>query len=195
MESVDRVPRAHSPVLRFLGKSLIKCCGFTLDAPLPNEPRFVLLLAPHTSNWDFALALATVTAVDLRANWFAKHTIFRWPFGAFFRWLGGIPLDRGSPRAAMKQITGAFKDNDQLVFCIAPEGTRSRIEKWKPGFYVIAHAAKVPILCGYVDYGRKICGTGPVIFPSGDYAADIERIQAFYRTITPKFPEKFAAKG
>lgn len=195
MDSADRVPRAHSPLLRFIGRSILFCCGFKLDVKLPNEPRFVLLLAPHTSNWDFALALATVTAVDLRANWFAKHTIFKPPFGAFFRWIGGIALDRDSPRAALKQIVTAFKDNQQLVFCIAPEGTRKRIEKWKPGFYLIASAAKVPILCGYVDYGRKVCGTGLVVHPSGDYAADIEKIQAFYRTITPKFPEQFAAQG
>lgn len=195
MHSIDRVPRAHKPALQALGHSVLKLRGFSLEISLPNEPRFVLLLAPHTSNWDFVLAIATVLAVDLKANWFAKHSIFKPPLGSFFRAIGGIALDRGSPRNALSQITAAFKNHSQLVFCIAPEGTRQPVEKWKRGFYQIAYAAQVPIVCGYVDYERKVCGTGPVIFPSGRYAEDIEKIQAFYRTITPKFPALFAAGG
>lgn len=191
----DRVPRARNPALQLLGRSILKSLGFTTDIRLPNEPRFVLLLAPHTSNWDFVLALAAVASVDLKANWFAKHTIFRPPLAGFLRSIGGIALNRGSPRQALEQITQAFKTRDELVFCIAPEGTRKRVAKWKRGFYQIASDANVPIVCGYVDYARRVCGTGPVLRPSGDYAADIAKIQSFYRSITPKFPEQFAAEG
>lgn len=195
MAEPDRVPRARSPILRALGAFLLRVKGFRFEGELPNESRFVLLLAPHTSNWDFVLALATVLALDVKANWFAKHTIFRPPLGSFFRKIGGIALDRGSPRSALQQITAAFDSADELVFCIAPEGTRKRIPRWKRGFYQIALAAEVPIVCGYVDYGRRVCGIGLVLQPSGDYAADIEKIQSFYRTIQPKFPEQFAAEG
>lgn len=194
--SSDRVPRAHSRGLQALGRAILKSRGFRLHCEsLPNEPRFVLLLAPHTSNWDFVLALAAVLAMDVKANWFAKHSIFKPPLGAMFRAIGGIALNRGSPRQAMEQITEAFRSHDELVFAIAPEGTRKRIARWKRGFYQIAVAANVPIVCGFVDYGTRTAGTGPTIYPTGDYETDIEKIQSFYRTIKPKFPDQFAAEG
>jgi len=198
MHTVDigpRVPRTGRPVLRWLALRLLGACGWRLDVHLPDEPKLVVLAAPHTSNWDGFFAIVAMLALDLQLGLFVKHTLFRPPFRGLLTWLGAIPIDRTAAGGLVAQTVNAFNTRPQLLIGLAPEGTRYRATQWKRGFHLIAHGAQVPIVCAYLDYARKVVGTGPVLPPTHDYAQDLETIQAFYRTITPKRPERFSALG
>ena len=191
-----RVPRRPHPLLRWCALRLLDLLGWRLDVHLPDEPKIVVLGAPHTSNWDGVLAVLTVFALELRIGLFVKHTAFHNRFiGAILRAADAIPIDRSASGGVVAQTVDAFRTREHLVIGIAPEGTRKRVEKWKRGFYLIAEEAEVPIVCAYLDYGRKVVGTGLQLRPSGHYARDLEQIQSFYRAITPKRPENFNASG
>lgn len=186
------VPQTRRPIRRALARLLLRALGWKLDVTLPDVPKMVVIAAPHTSNWDGWYAVLTIFALDLRIALFAKHTLFRWPFGPLARWMNFLPVDRRAAGGMVAQTQAAFAQRKQLVVGIAAEGTRQRVEQWKSGFWQIARAAQVPLVCAYLDYGRKVVGIGPVFMPSEDYAQDLARIQAFYRTITPHTPENFA---
>ena len=191
-----RVPRARHPALRWLAQRVLALLGWTLEVHLPDEPRFVLLAAPHTSNWDGVFAVLAILALELRIGLFVKHTAFEnRVIGPILRRVGAIPIDRRAPGGLVGQTVDAFKTRPELVIGLAPEGTRKRVDKWKRGFHLIANEARVPIVCAYLDYRRKVIGTGLRLAASADYAGDLEAIQAFYRTIAPKRPENFSANG
>ncbi|MES2491381.1 MAG: lysophospholipid acyltransferase family protein [Pseudomonadota bacterium] len=195
MEIPPQIPRWGNLFTSWIGKSVLHLSGWRLDVKLPNRPKMVLIYAPHTSNWDFVFGLAAILALQVRVHWFGKHTIFRPPFRNLLIKLGGIPIDRSAAVGVVQQTTQQFAEKEQLLIGLAPEGTRSLAPKWKSGFYQIAHAAGVPIQISYLDYKKKIVSLGPLIETSGDYAADLEKIQSFYRGINPCIPEKFAAQG
>ena len=156
---------------------------------VPNLPKLMLVGAPHTSNWDFVLTLATFFALSVKISWMAKHTFFRWPFKGVLAWLGGVPVDRTNrDEGIVDQTIRAFESHDKFVIAIMPEGTRSKTHKWKTGFYHIARGAKVPIVLIRFDYGRKVMGIGPTIEPSGDAAADMVHIQSIFAAVRGKNP-------
>ena len=190
-----RVPRRPHALLRWCALRLMELAGWRVEITLPDEPRLVLLAAPHTSNWDGFFAILAMLAVELRMGLFVKHSAFKGIFGGWLAALGAIPIDRAAPGGLVAQTVEAFRTRPQLVIGIAPEGTRGRVVKWKRGFYLIANEARVLLVCAYVDYATRTVGTGPVLMPTGDYAKDLETIQSFYRTITPNNPENFSAKG
>lgn len=190
-----RVPRTSHPLLSRIALRLLAWSGWRLDVHLPDEPRLVVLAAPHTSNWDGLLAMLAIVALQLRLALFMKHTAFEGLLGRPLRKFGAIPIDRRAPGGVVGQTVQAFREREQMLIGIAPEGTRQRVEKWKRGFYLIAAEARVPIVCAYIDFARKVIGTGPVLRTTGDYALDLEAIQAFYRTVTPKRPGQFRAQG
>jgi 1-acyl-sn-glycerol-3-phosphate acyltransferase len=190
-----RVPRTARPVLRWCALRLLALLRWRLDVNLPDEPKLVILAAPHTSNWDGVLAILAMLAMDLRLGLFVKHTAFHGVLGRMLRNMGAIPIDRTAPGGIVAQTVEAFRTQPQLVIGIAPEGTRKLAQKWKRGFYLIAQDAQVPVVCAYLDYARRVVGTGTSLRTSGDYARDLETIQAFYRGIVPKRPENFSAAG
>lgn len=190
-----RVPRTAHPLLRWCALRLLSLLGWRLDVRLPDAPKLVVLAAPHTSNWDGVLAVLAMLAMELRLGLFIKHTAFEGLLGGVLRKVGAIPIDRSARGGIINQTVEAFRARPDLVIGIAPEGTRRRVDKWKRGFYLIAEGAQVPMVCAYIDYATKTIGTGPVLMASGDYARDLETIQAFYRTITPKRPGDFSAAG
>jgi 1-acyl-sn-glycerol-3-phosphate acyltransferase len=190
-----RVPRTTHPLLRRCALRLLSLLGWRLDIHLPDEPKLVVLAAPHTSNWDGVLAVLAMLAMELRLGLFIKHTAFDGILGPVLRKVGALPIDRSARGGVIAQTVGAFNTQPQLLIGIAPEGTRRRVAKWKRGFYLIADGARVPLVCAYIDYARKTVGTGPVLMPTGDYARDLEAIQAFYRTITPRRADHFSATG
>jgi 1-acyl-sn-glycerol-3-phosphate acyltransferase len=189
----DALPRRGNGLSRALGAGLLRVFGWRIEGTLPDEPRLLGIGAPHTSNWDFVFSIAAMLALGLRANWIGKHTLFRWPLGGLMRWLGGIPVDRTRSRGFVEQVVGMFNSRDALLLGIAPEGTRKKVDRWKTGFYHIAHGAGVPILPIYWDYGRKVLGFGPPITPTGDLKADLERIYAFYARIHGRHPLEMKA--
>lgn len=195
MEIAPEIPRWGNSFSRWLGVTILRLFGWKLDVVLPNQPKMVVIAAPHTSNWDFVFGLAAILALQIRLHWFGKHTIFQEPFKGLLVKLGGIPIDRTASVGVVEQTTQQFQQKAQLLIGLAPEGTRSLAPKWKSGFYQIANAAQVPILVAYLDYRRKVIGLGPLVQPCGDYKADLALIQDFYRGIRPRHPENFAAEG
>ncbi len=152
------------------------------DVTLPKK--MVLIAAPHTSNWDFPLALAVGAHYRLKINFVAKNSLFRWPFGGLMRWLGGIAVDRSKRADAVASMVAAFATREEMHLVIAPEGTRDAVDKWKSGFYHIAVGAGVPLAFAYVDYPNKRGGIGEVFHPTGNYETDMAHIHSFYRDKT-----------
>ena len=177
----------------WFGHLWLKLTGWKISVQIPPEKKFIIVGAPHTSNWDFPIALVTCFALRLKVAWMGKHTLFKKPFGGFMRWLGGIPINRDSANGIVQQMAAKFHESERLVVAIAAAGTRKKSEYWKSGFYWIAHEARVPILCGYLDYARKEAGLGLSFLPSGDIKKDMARIRAFYENISAKHPEKATA--
>jgi 1-acyl-sn-glycerol-3-phosphate acyltransferase len=151
----------------------------------------VLIAAPHTSNWDLAYLLAFAGLFDVHISWLGKHTLFRPPLGAVMRRLGGIPVRRHRRGNLVTEVAGLFADREDLALVVPAEGTRSRAPHWKSGFYHIAREARVPIVCGYLDYARRRGGFGLTLTPTGNVRADMDRIRAFYADKVGRYPEKF----
>jgi 1-acyl-sn-glycerol-3-phosphate acyltransferase len=186
----DALPRRGNRLTQLIAQSLMSLVGWRIEFDgVPNLPKILLVGAPHTSNWDFVLTLATFFALSVRISWMAKHTFFRWPFKGFLTWLGGVPVNRASQdEGIVQQTINTFENHEQFVIAVMPEGTRSKTRRWKTGFYHIARGAGVPIVLVRFDYGRKVMGIGPTIEPSGDSAADMARIQSIFATIKGRNP-------
>ena len=169
-----------TPVLRGLALLILVLIGWsTRGEPLAHQ-RCVLIGAPHTSNWDFPLMLLVVLKLKLRLFWMGKHTLFPFPFGWLMKWLGGIPINRSASHNVVNETVRQYAENDQLIILIPPEGTRSKVTRWKTGFYHIANNAEVPILMGYVDASKKEAGFADFFTPTGDLEKDMVEIRAFY---------------
>lgn len=177
-------------LLRGFSRLVLRLAGWRVEGSLQVE-RCVLIAAPHTSNWDLPLTLMTAFVLDLRLHWLGKHTIFRPPFGALMRWLGGIAVNRHQKNNLVADSAQTLREAEgPLQLIIPPEGTRDKVRVWKSGFYWIAHGAGVPIQLAYMDYANKRAGLGPLLHPSGDYAADLPKIQAYYAPFTGKHADK-----
>ena len=176
-------------MLAHLSKWILAALGWKIHADFPEAKKYVIVAAPHTSNWDFPVAIMAVKAVKLDVHWIGKHTIFRWPFGWFLRALGGTPVDRGQSPHLIQQMTDLFDQSEELIFALAPEGTRSKTDHWKTGFYHIARAAKVPIALGYLDFGKKQVGVTRSFYPGDDIEEDFKLIREYYKDIRGKNPE------
>jgi 1-acyl-sn-glycerol-3-phosphate acyltransferase len=177
---------------KLLAKGFLRVTGWKPEAAPPDKKRFVLIAAPHTSNWDLFYLLAFAEVFDVHISFMMKHTVFRGPLGPLFRSLGGIPIHRHKRGDLVKQMVEAFRQHDDFVLVVPAEGTRSRVEHWKSGFYHIAREAGVPIVLSYLDYARKRGGFGPAVLPSGDVRDDMDAIRDFYADKTGRHPELFA---
>ncbi|MFQ5652510.1 MAG: lysophospholipid acyltransferase family protein [bacterium] len=186
-----QVPGIDSKVAQFLGKCVLRVSGWQLVGEVPNLPKFVLIAAPHTSNWDAFYGFAAILALGMKVNWAAKHTLFPKPLKGVLHALGGIPIDRTVSHGVVDQMKEIFARRDKLVLVITPEGTRRRVPKWRTGFYHMACAAGIPIQVGFLDYSRKRLGFGPLITPGREMATDMAKIQDFYTNIGAKHPEAF----
>jgi 1-acyl-sn-glycerol-3-phosphate acyltransferase len=177
-------------MLSRLAAWLLNVLGWTVRADFPDAKKYVLIAAPHTSNWDFPLGILAAKAMDLDVHWLGKHTLFRWPYGWFFRAIGGIPVRRDRAQNLIQQTADLFARSGQLVLALAPEGTRSKTDHWKTGFYHIARAAQVPIVMAYLDHGKKQVGIGGVFYPGDDIEAVFAQMRRFYRDRRGKYPSK-----
>ncbi len=177
-------------MLQAISRRLLNVLGWSLRYEDPGTRRYVLIAAPHTSNWDFPLGLLAGWGMDLKANWIGKHTLFRGFMGPVFRALGGIAVDRGEAGGLIEQMAERFAQTDHLVLAIAPEGTRKSQEHWKSGFWHIARAAKVPIVMASLDYSAREVSVGGAFTPSDDREADFEIIRQFYAGRRGKRPEQ-----
>ena len=173
-------PQRGNNITRWVGRGLLALFGWKIVGQIPDLPKFVIIGAPHTSNWDFPLAMLLFMALGLRVSWMGKHTFVNGPFKRLWRWLGGVAIDRRSPHGVVQQMVSAFDKRESFVLGITPEGTRQKVAQWKTGFYHIAHGANVPILPVAIDYGRRAIRLHPAFVPSGEAAADIIQIQALF---------------
>jgi len=194
IEIPPAAPRWPNRALRALGWLVLRAFGWRVDVRLPDTPKFIVIAAPHTSNWDFVFGMAAILLLQVRIHWIAKHTLFTGLQGRFFRALGGIPVDRSAHGGIVQETVRAFGGAECLILAIAPEGTRSRREQWKRGFHHIALGAQVPVLVAYIDYARKQVGTDVLFWPSDDWAQDMKPVFKFYEGITPKHSENFAVE-
>ncbi len=184
-------PRGNRMVQMFW-KTCLNLTGWKTEGQYPDHPKSVLIFAPHTSNWDFIFMLMTLFAVGLKPNWLGKKELFFWPAKYLFNALGGFPVDRSRSFSTVKATLKLFKDRDQALLGIAPEGTRSRSEYWKTGFYHIAKKAKVPINFCYLNFKDKIGGVHEGFMPSGDIEKDMDIIKKFFneRVKLAKYPDE-----
>lgn len=165
--------------------------GWERSGVLPSEKKYVLIVAPHTSNWDYVVGQLYCFASGVRPSILVKKELFWFPLGNLLRALGGIPVDRHRKTDIVDDMIKHFHEQDNFVLTIAPEGTRKRVSEWKTGFHRIASGAGVPVLRGFLDYRRKIIGVGDFITLSDDPDSDLKRVKEYYRKFSPKYPENF----
>lgn len=163
----------------------------TVYTPNFKVDKCVMLGAPHTSNWDMLFGLALYWKANIRAKFFIKDFYTKGLHGFFFRWLGGIGVNRKKHNNLVDYAVKLFETSEKLALGVPAEGTRKRVERWKTGFYHIATQANVPVCLCYADYKKKIAGVGKVMMLSGDFEKDMTLIQEFYKDKTAKFPEKY----
>lgn len=153
---------------------------------MPDIKKFILIAAPHSSNWDFVYFLLVIFKLQMPVHWIAKESMFFWPFTGLLKRLGGISIDRSRRGNLVAAMVERFNHADRLIVTIAPSGTRKKVSHWKTGFYQIASQAQIPIVCGFMDYKLKVSGIGPVILTTDDMDADMEKIKLFYKDISGK---------
>jgi 1-acyl-sn-glycerol-3-phosphate acyltransferase len=178
--------------LSAFAKFLLKSFGWTLVGEMPEQKKFVAIVAPHTSNWDFFICVLVKFALKLKLVFIGKHTIFIGPVGWVLRKMGGLPVNRSSAHNVVDAIAEEFEKRDEMIFALSPEGTRSYLPHWKSGFYYIARKAQVPVQTFFLDTATKTIGWGPMFHLTDDKDKDLERIEEFYRDKQGFKPEKFS---
>ncbi len=187
-----RVPKSGGAVSQPLGRFLLWLFGWRLAGISPDLPQCVLIVAPHTSNWDFLFGIAAKWALGLRVRFVAKHTLFRFPLGFFMRGVGGMPVDRSASSGLVERVAAEFATGEPLYLVIAPEGTRKRVAHWRTGFHRVAVMAKVPVLPVALDYKARAIRLEPFYTPTGDYATDLTALRALYTPEMACRPESYA---
>ncbi|MEZ4989368.1 MAG: lysophospholipid acyltransferase family protein [Saprospiraceae bacterium] len=173
--------------MQMISKAILKLLGWRLEVPpKPWPDKYILIVIPHTSNWDFPLGLLVRSAIGEDVRYVGKDSLFKPPFGSIFRWLGGIPVDRSKRNNFVDAVVQKVEEDDEIKICIAPEGTRKRVDKLKTGFYYIATGAEVPILLCKFDYGKKLVGISAPFYPSGDIETDFAHIYGYFDGVKGK---------
>ena len=180
-------------LLRWIATVYLWVARWRIEVNLPDDPKWLVIVAPHTSYWDFPVMVGAALKHRVDARWLGKHTLFRGPFKPLFRWLGGIPVNpTHTGKGRVDQVVEVFQKADILRLGVAPEAGLSKTSQWRTGFYHIALEAEIPLVFGFVDYTTRTAGAGGYFTPSGDPDADFERIRDFYRTKRGRNQERFS---
>jgi 1-acyl-sn-glycerol-3-phosphate acyltransferase len=177
-------------VIPAMATRILALFGWRVDIVPPPGPKGILIVYPHTSNWDFPLGYLTKMAMGLPISFVGKDTLFRWPAGGLLRRMGGIPVNRRERTGLIGQLKGEFQRRDWMWLAIAPEGTRSHVPHWKSGFYRLALEAGVPVGLAYIDYRTRVVGIHEYVRLTGDQEADMERIRTAYAGKAGRLPER-----
>lgn len=177
---------------KFCNWLLYKRMGWTVNVTEPHPDKYIICLAPHTSNWDFLIGQLYSRAVGMRSNFLMKKEWFFWPLGPIFRNMGGIPVWRSKKTSMTDNLAATARQLNHFLLCITPEGTRSANPEWKKGFYYIAQKAEIPILLFGVDYEKKLIRCSKTVIPNGDIDAQIREIKLYFKDFKGKKPENFA---
>jgi 1-acyl-sn-glycerol-3-phosphate acyltransferase len=184
----------NTPVLKYFLRGLslffLKILGWRAVGELPSTPKYVLIFAWHTSNWDVFYGVLVAFALKINLVFLAKKELFRRPFSTLVKWLGGIPIERKESHHIVDQMIRIFDETEKFVLAISPEGTRRKVQYWKSGFYHIAQGARVPVLLTFLDYEQKKGGAGPLMYLTGNTDRDMQAIRDFYATVKGKYPDK-----
>lgn len=183
---IDVLPRRGNRFSHLVAAFLFWLFGWRVVGAFPNLPKMVVIGAPHTSNWDFPLTMVLMFYLGISLNWMAKRELFAAPVARLLLWLGGVPIDRKAANGMVGQTVQAIQQRAKIMLAIAPEGTRSKVERWRTGFYHIAHQANIPIVPILVDYGRKTLTITDPFTPTGNVEADLPLLQARYQDVTGK---------
>lgn len=187
------VPRRGNKVAPVLASALLKASGWRTVGEIPNIPQAVVLALPHTSNVDGVYAIPSLFALDLQISIMGKHTLFKIPVLAqLLRWMGIVPIDRGNKGSVLQASIDKFKTGEPLFLGLSPEGTRQYTKDWKTGFYYLALGANVPILPVAMDYKTKEIRFMSLVHPTGDIAADLQKIYGQYQGVVPRYPERLS---
>ena len=182
------IPRLGNPYTRRAACALLRWLGWRVTGNLPAKPRLIMIAAPHTSNWDWVIAMVAMLALGIRISYLMKDSVFVWPLSVILRASGGIPIDRASPAGLVEDVVARLRAAERIVMVITPEGTRSRVETWKTGFLRIAELSGVPVVQVAWHYPGKLIHLGPIAELSGDHERDVARIRAWYRQFTGRNP-------
>lgn len=176
-------------MIQILARSLLRILGWQVIGVRPSEKKYVLVAAPHTSNWDFLYGYLAMLAMGIDVHFAAKDSLFKAPLGIFTRALGGVPVIRDRRTNMVAQMIAIFENRDEFVLAVPPAGTRRGTDHWKSGFYYIALGAHVPIGLAIVDYKQKRVGIAHIFMPTGDLSADMTVIRPVYTEAVGKFPQ------
>ena len=169
---------------------LLRVLGWKLDGSIPiNLKKYIIAVVPHTSNWDFPLGLIVRASLGREIKFIGKHTLFGFPHGILFRALGGYPVDRSKNNNLVDSVAEIFNSKDEFAICLAPEGTRKRVEKLKTGFYYMAKKSNVPLILVRFDYKTKVIGVSDPFYTTNDETSDFKIIYSFYKGAVGKIPK------
>ena len=174
--------------------SFINLAGWKIEGKMPNLKKYIIIVAPHTSNYDFLIGLSVRSILKFKASYLAKKELFRWPFGWLFRKLGGYPVDRSKKTNLVDAVVDIFNQHEEFSIAITPEGTRKFVPEWKTGFYYIAVKANIPLVLASFDYKKKVVVIADPYFPTGDKLADEKAILDFFKGHEGRFPKKLPEK-
>jgi len=183
----DRVPKRGNFISSFVGKSILRLMRWKIEGEIPNLPKFIAIAAPHTTNWDFVIGMATLMALGIRVHWIGKDSIFKWPVKYLWHWLGGKPVDRSQSHGVVEQSVALFHTHPEFILGLSPEGTRKNLPKWRMGFYYMARGAAVPILMAHFDFQNRVLGIGSLFYPTDNVEKDVAEMQNYYKSFTGKF--------
>ena len=194
-KQIPKAFRAYRPrALQFLGKLVLSVFGWKVKGSISEDfsnQKLVVIVAPHTSNWDGVFGVATVAGLDAKITFIGKHTAFRYGLGAFLRYMGGIPVDRSKPGGIIRDAIDQIKKIDGSLIAMSPEGTRSKVKEWKTGFLRIAKELNTNIIPASIDFAKKEILLGKAFVPSGNNQEDIRALKEYYSVFTAKHPEKY----
>jgi 1-acyl-sn-glycerol-3-phosphate acyltransferase len=187
----EAVARRGNAFSRSVALLAMRLSGWRIEGEFPNLPQFVVIVAPHTSNWDFFVGVMAMFAMGFRGTFLGKHTLFRWPTSGVMRWLGGVPVDRSSAHNVVQQTIDYFHARKQLVLAMSPEGTRKKLPAWRTGFWYVAKGADVPIVPAAFDFPAKRIRIFTPVTPGDDIEADLVRLRSRFDARMAKHPELY----
>ncbi len=187
----SKVPRRGSRLVEAIGRLVLRVCRWRIAGQLPNQPRFISVVAPHTSLWDFLTAIATMLAIGYHGHFLMAAGYFWWPLGSFLRWFGGVPVNQSARQDLVAQLVTRFNEHDRFILALFPEGHRRKMSRWKTGFLHIAAGAKLPYQLVSLDYRKRMTIFGPVLETSGDVDADLAAVRSHFQGATGKHPNLF----
>lgn len=187
----SEVPHRGNAFSAFVGRTALRLAGWRFEGTLPDVPKVMFVVAPHTSNWDFFIAVAAMFALGVRVSFLGKHTLFRGPLGIVMRWLGGTPVYRHSPHNAVEQTIEHVRQNDRVALGLSPEGTRRKRKAWRTGFHYVARGANIPIVPTALDYSTRTIRFFPLHHPAETVEADLAALGGLFHADMARHPAQY----